>query len=56
MTLAYEKNKENIKRWRAKHREHLNKLHRGYMKDKYIPILPYSYDHICRVFRAIRID
>ena len=55
MTEKYLKNKSHILKWRETNKERYNEGCRLRMKAKYVPKLPYSYEHQCRQFRAISI-
>jgi hypothetical protein len=55
MGVSYQENKKHIIKWRQTHREQFNEYDRLYKKSKYVSRFTYDYEHICRVFRAIRI-
>jgi len=55
MTEGYLKNKVHILKWRQANKNKYNEGCRFRMKASYVSKLTYSYEHICRQFRAINV-
>ena len=55
MGVSYEKNKQHIYKWIANNRDKYRQYDRELKKSKYVSRFTYDYEHVCRVFRAIRI-